>query len=51
MRPLIGTRYKCTVCYDFDYCENCKSTKEHTHEFKVIPGWVHPPVSKEPEVK
>jgi len=33
VKPIVGIRYKCTVCYDFDYCENCEATKEHTHNF------------------
>jgi len=49
MGPIVGKRFKCTVCYDFDYCENCKNTKEHSHEFKVVQPWVHPQIPNEPE--
>jgi len=31
--PIVGYRYKCTVCPDFDYCEECESTREHAHDF------------------
>jgi len=34
--PVIGTRFKCTVCPDFDFCESCKSTKQHPHELASI---------------
>jgi len=33
MFPIIGARYHCTVCYDFDFCENCEEEcgDEHNH--------------------
>jgi len=31
--PIVGIRYKCYVCPDFDYCEKCEATKEHPHPF------------------
>jgi hypothetical protein len=35
--PIVGDRYKCFVCNDFDYCDECEeknsSTKEHPHDF------------------
>jgi len=34
--PIIGVRYKCSVCEDFDYCENCEQTVEHPHPFLKI---------------
>jgi len=36
MAPLIGTRYKCSICPDFDYCEGCEQEKEHPHAFIKI---------------
>ena len=39
MHPLVGKRYKCKVCPNFDFCEKClESNKEtHQHEFDLIP--------------
>jgi len=33
--PIVGNRYKCTVCSNFDYCENCeeKNSEIHQHPF------------------
>jgi len=31
--PIVGIRYKCYTCPDFDYCERCEATKEHPHPF------------------
>lgn len=29
-------RYKCAVCHDFDFCEECEATKSHPHCFIKI---------------
>ena len=38
MKPIVGVRYKCTVCENFDYCENCEKTlgEAHQHPFLKI---------------
>ena len=38
MNPIVGVRYKCTVCKNFDYCENCEKTlgEAHQHPFLKI---------------
>lgn len=35
VHPIIGVRYKCSVCENFDYCEDCeeKMKDEHEHPF------------------
>jgi len=36
--PIIGTRFNCTTCKEFDLCETCESSKTHpeTHLFLKI---------------
>ena len=34
--PIIGVRYKCAVCKDFDYCANCEDKLDHDHPFLKI---------------
>jgi len=31
--PIVGIRYKCYACHNFDYCEKCEATQEHDHPF------------------
>ena len=37
-KPVFGIRYKCAVCQNFDYCENCEEnfSKAHEHAFLKI---------------
>jgi len=36
--PILGNRYKCTVCQNFDYCDSCeeKYSEIHKHPFLKI---------------
>jgi len=34
--PIVGIRYKCSKCPDFDFCEKCEATLEHPHDFIKI---------------
>lgn len=34
--PIVGIRYKCTVCHDFDLCENCEEISNHMHPLVKI---------------
>ena len=40
MYPIVGCRYKCAVCPNFDFCEKCeiKYYKEHSHPMIQIPS-------------
>lgn len=29
--PIVGVRYKCTQCYDYDLCSNCENNEAHSH--------------------
>jgi hypothetical protein len=29
--PICGIRYRCSVCYDFDYCESCEDLYYNVH--------------------
>ena len=37
-KPIVGIRYKCTICNDFDYCEKCEDRDKgaHGHPFLKI---------------
>lgn len=34
--PILGVRYKCSVCKNFDYCEICEERLTHEHPFIKI---------------
>jgi len=36
LKPIVGIRYKCSVCPEFNYCEICEATKEHAHTFLKV---------------
>ena len=36
MDPVVGVRYKCAICPDYDLCENCEATTTHDHPFLKI---------------
>lgn len=39
MTPIVGTRWKCSTCPDYDMCDGCYQTKrkQHGHTFMHIP--------------
>jgi len=43
MFPIVGVRYKCSVCKNFDFCEKCEETKDHDHAFLKIKRAVDAP--------
>lgn len=36
VKPIVGVRYKCTACDNFDFCEKCEATANHPHAFLKI---------------
>jgi len=30
--PIVGIRYKCSVCPDFDLCQECQTTGQHSKD-------------------
>lgn len=50
---VIGRRYKCTVCPDYDLCQSCESKGIHSeHNFMMYdacPAWIWIPIFLAPE--
>ena len=36
MFPILGPRYKCSVCKNFDFCSKCEEFSDHEHAFLKI---------------
>lgn len=34
--PIVGVRYKCAICPDFDLCERCEAKGNHEHALLKI---------------
>jgi len=34
--PLVGLRYKCIICHNFDFCDKCEGEAKHPHAFIKI---------------
>jgi hypothetical protein len=34
--PIVGNRYKCTACHNFDLCEACESSGVHARDHELI---------------
>jgi len=34
--PIVGIRYKCSECPNFDFCETCEANLDHPHDFIKI---------------
>jgi Ig-like domain from next to BRCA1 gene/Zinc finger, ZZ type/PB1 domain len=39
--PIIGVRFKCTVCDNYDLCEFCEMTAQHPHPFLKLTSLDH----------
>lgn len=41
--PIVGKRFKCVDCADYDYCQNCIINKTHflEHRWKIISSTPH----------
>lgn len=35
-KGILGVRYKCAVCADFDFCSKCEASIDHPHPFLKI---------------
>jgi len=55
MDPIIGYRYKCPICRDFNLCQNCEEnnsqTGEHEHDFIKMRNQEKQPPKKEEKKK
>lgn len=40
MSPIVGSRFKCTVCRDFDLCETCEASNKHARDHEMIKLYV-----------
>ena len=51
--PIIGIRYHCKDCPDFDFCENCYATKknQHKHNFEAVLKPINPEEEEKKEIK
>jgi hypothetical protein len=38
--PLVGKRYRCLICADYDLCEGCFNQGQHAQVSLMHPGWV-----------
>ena len=36
MMPVVGVRYKCSICKDYDFCARCEEATDHEHPFLKI---------------
>jgi len=45
VKPIVGNKWKCSVCEDFDYCDKCERTIEHAHPFLKIRNSNQAPVA------
>jgi len=36
VNPIVGNRFKCAICDNFDYCEKCESLNKDSHKHPFI---------------
>ena len=36
MNPIVGERFKCTVCHNFNYCKNCQQLYANMHGHEMV---------------
>ena len=46
--PIVGVRYTCQVCPNFDFCESCETNTEHPHNFIKIKSFYKPSAPRNP---